>query len=163
MAPHSRDAGSASWFGQQPGGPPTGGIPAVPGGGDVPRPIQQPYDQRSAAGSAPSSLVRPYAVTKGRTKPKSQLPLEALISTTTTARNESGTLTPEWQAISDLCREWRSVAEISALLRMPLGVARVLVADMSEQGLVQIRSSLNNDARPNTNLLERVLSGLRKL
>nr|WP_245832864.1 DUF742 domain-containing protein [Nocardiopsis flavescens] len=125
--------------------------------------MQQPYDQRSAAGSAPSSLVRPYAVTKGRTKPKSQLPLEALISTTTTARNESGTLTPEWQAISDLCREWRSVAEISALLRMPLGVARVLVADMSEQGLVQIRSSLNNDARPNTNLLERVLSGLRKL
>ncbi|MDE3720187.1 DUF742 domain-containing protein [Nocardiopsis sp. N85] len=162
VAPHSRDAGSASWFGQ-PGGPPTGGIPAVPGGGDVPRPIQQPYDQRSAAGSAPSSLVRPYAVTKGRTKPKSQLPLEALISTTTTALNESGTLTPEWQAISDLCREWRSVAEISALLRMPLGVARVLVADMSEQGLVQIRSSLNNDARPNTNLLERVLSGLRKL
>ncbi len=163
MAPHSRDAGSASWFGQQPSGPPTGGMPAVPGGGDVPRPIQQPYDQRSAAGSAPSSLVRPYAVTKGRTKPKSQLPLEALISATAAARNESGTLTPEWQAISDLCREWRSVAEISALLRMPLGVARVLVADMSEQGLVQIRSSLNNDARPNTNLLERVLSGLRKL
>lgn len=163
MAPHSRDAGSASWFGQQPGHPSTGGMPAVPGGGDVPRPIQQPYDQRPAPGSAPSSLVRPYAVTKGRTKPKSQLPLEALISATAAARNESGTLTPEWQAISDLCREWRSVAEISALLRMPLGVARVLVADMSEQGLVQIRSSLDNDARPNTNLLERVLSGLRKL
>ena len=135
----------------------------MPGGGDVPRPIQQPYDQRPASGSAPSSLVRPYAVTKGRTKPKSQLPLEALISATEAARNESGMLTPEWQAISDLCREWRSVAEISALLRMPLGVARVLVADMSEQGLVQIRSSLNNDDRPNTNLLERVLSGLRKL
>ena len=135
----------------------------MPGGGDVPRPIQQPYDQRPASGSAPSSLVRPYAVTKGRTKPKTQLPLEALISATEAARNESGMLTPEWQAISDLCREWRSVAEISALLRMPLGVARVLVADMSEQGLVQIRSSLNNEARPNTNLLERVLSGLRKL
>ncbi|GAB3695582.1 DUF742 domain-containing protein [Nocardiopsis oceani] len=138
-------------------------MPAVPGGGDVPRPIQQPYDQRPAQGSAPSSLVRPYAVTKGRTKPKSQLPLEALISATAAARHESGTLTPEWQAISDLCQEWRSVAEVSALLRMPLGVARVLVADMSEQGLLQIRSSLNNDSRPNTNLLERVLSGLRKL
>ncbi len=138
-------------------------MPSGPGGGDVPRPIQQPYDHRSAPGSAPSSLVRPYAVTRGRTKPKSQLPLEALISATSTARDESGTLTPEWQAISDLCQEWRSIAEISALLRMPLGVARVLVADMSEQGLVQIRSSLNNDARPNTNLLERVLSGLRKL
>ncbi|PSK96432.1 uncharacterized protein DUF742 [Murinocardiopsis flavida] len=89
--------------------------------------------------------------------------MEALITTTATARNEFGMLTPECQAITDLCRELRSVAEISALLRIPLGVARVLVADMSEQGLVQIRSSLNADSRPNANLLERVLSGLRKL
>ncbi|GAA1991282.1 DUF742 domain-containing protein [Nocardiopsis rhodophaea] len=163
VAPHSRDAGSASWFGQE---AVSGSRALADGpGGDVPRPSQQSVDQqpRPAAPNGPSSLVRPYAVTKGRTKPKSQLPLEALISATATARNEQGTLTPECQAISDLCREWRSVAEISALLRIPLGVARVLVADMSEQGLVQIRSSLNTDSRPNVNLLERVLSGLRKL
>lgn len=166
MAPHSRDAGSASWFGQQhPAGAPRA-LADGPGGGDAPRPAQQPVDPPSrpaAANNAPSSLVRPYAVTRGRTKPKSQLPLEALISSTTTAHSETGSLTPECQAISDLCREWRSVAEVSALLRIPLGVARVLVADMSEQGLVQIRSSLNVDSRPNANLLERVLSGLRKL
>ncbi|WP_343233574.1 DUF742 domain-containing protein [Streptomonospora sp. PA3] len=162
VAPHSRDAGSASWFGQQPAGAPR--PPAVgPGGADLPRPTQNNADHQAAANSSPSSLVRPYAVTKGRTKPKSQLPLETLISSTDTARSESGTLTPECQAISDLCREWRSVAEISALLRIPLGVARVLVADMSEQGLLQIRSSINTDSRPNANLLERVLSGLRKL
>mgnify|MGYP001221486276 CR=1 FL=1 len=164
MAPHSRDAGSASWFGQQPASAPRA-LADGPGNEDVPRPSQQSVDQqpRPAAGNAPSSLVRPYAVTRGRTKPKSQLPLEALISSTPTALAESGTLTPECQAISDLCREWRSVAEVSALLRIPLGVARVLVADMSEQGLIQIRSSLNTDSRPNANLLERVLSGLRKL
>ncbi|MFC3995734.1 DUF742 domain-containing protein [Nocardiopsis sediminis] len=162
VAPHSRDAGNASWFGQAPGTPRT--LADGPGA-DVQRPTQQPVDQqpRPAANNAPSSLVRPYAVTRGRTKPKSQLPLEALISSTTTARGETGSLTPECQAISDLCREWRSVAEVSALLRIPLGVARVLVADMSEQGLIQIRSSLNTESRPNANLLERVLSGLRKL
>ncbi|MDT0303326.1 DUF742 domain-containing protein [Streptomonospora wellingtoniae] len=163
VAPHSRDAGSASWFGQQPAGAPRSPA-AGPGGADVPRPTQNNNaDQQAAANSSPSSLVRPYAVTKGRTKPKSELPLETLISSTDTARNESGTLTPECQAISDLCREWRSVAEVSALLRIPLGVARVLVADMSEQGLLQITSSTNTDSRPNANLLERVLSGLRKL
>ncbi|MGI5118265.1 DUF742 domain-containing protein [Marinactinospora thermotolerans] len=164
MAPHGRDAGSTSWFGHQPAGASRALTDGV-SGADAPRHGQQPQDRQQwpAANSAPSSLVRPYAVTRGRTKPRSQLPLEALISTTATARNEFGTLTPECQAISDLCREWRSVAEISALLRIPLGVARVLVADMSEQGLVQIRSSLNTDSRPNTNLLERVLSGLRKL
>ncbi|WP_312885311.1 DUF742 domain-containing protein [Lipingzhangella halophila] len=168
VAPHSRDAGSASWFGNQ--APGASRAPGDgPGGGDVPRPNQQPFDDQQArpaaegAPNSPSSLVRPYAVTKGRTKPMSQLPMEALISATVTARSESGTLTPECQAISDLCREWRSVAEISALLRIPLGVARVLVADMSEQGLVQVKTSHNTDSRPNANLLERVLSGLRKL
>lgn len=168
MAPHSREDGSASWFGQQPGG--ASRAPTErPDGEDVPRPKQQPDDQQpTPAGdppsNTPSSLVRPYAVTRGRTKPKSQLPLEALISATAAARDELGTLTPECQAIRDLCGEWRSVAEISALLRIPLGVARVLVADMSEQGLVQIQSSLGSDeSRPNANLLERVLSGLRKL
>ncbi|MFC7330647.1 DUF742 domain-containing protein [Marinactinospora rubrisoli] len=162
--PHGRDAGSASWFGPQPDSAPRA-VPDGPIGGDVPRAGQQPPDQQQqpAAGGAPSSLVRPYAVTRGRTKPRAQLPMEALISATLTARSEFGMLTPECQAISDLCREWRSVAEISALLRIPLGVARVLVADMSEQGLVQIRTSLNTDGRPNVNLLERVLSGLRKL
>ncbi|WP_461001236.1 DUF742 domain-containing protein [Streptomonospora sediminis] len=163
MAPHSRDAGNASWFGQQQSAGAARPPAAGPGGADVPRPTQNNADQQAAANSSHSSLVRPYAVTKGRTKPKSQLPLETLISSTDTARAESGTLTPECQAISDLCREWRSVAEVSALLRIPLGVARVLVADMSEQGLLQIRSSNNTDSRPNANLLERVLSGLRKL
>ncbi|MQA93945.1 MAG: DUF742 domain-containing protein [Streptosporangiales bacterium] len=109
----------------------------------------------------PSSLVRPYAVTGGRTRPRSQLPLEALVS----ARPSSATpgLTPECYAISEICREWRSVAEISALLRVPLGVVRVLVADMADEGLLSIRRPATADGRPDINLLERVLSGLRKL
>ena len=39
---------------------------------------------------------------------------------------------------SGFCRDWRSVAEISAVLRMPLGVARILIADMAVEGLVRI-------------------------
>jgi hypothetical protein len=162
--PHGRDPGSASWFGDSPSASAPKPLPDPLTGGEMTQSPQQVTGQQwSISENAPSSLVRPYAVTRGRTRPKTQLPLEALISTTATARSEFGTLTPECQAISDLCQEWRSVAEISALCRIPLGVARVLVADMAEQGLVQIRSSLNTDSRPNVNLLERVLSGLRKL
>lgn len=162
MAPQGRDADTGSWFSQQPI-PQRGGAQPGPYNDPAPHPPQQLDQQQPSADEAPSSLVRPYAVTKGRTKPRSSLPLEALISTTVTARDEFGNLTPECQAISDLCRDWRSVAEISALLRIPLGVARVLVADMADQGLVQIRTSQQSDSRPNVNLLERVLSGLRKL
>jgi hypothetical protein len=72
-------------------------------------------------------------------------------------------LSPECQAILDFCRDWRSVAEISAVLRIPLGVARVLIADMAVEGLVRVHQLDHTSGRPDLNLLERVLSGLRKL
>jgi Protein of unknown function (DUF742) len=72
-------------------------------------------------------------------------------------------LSPECQAILGFCRDWRSVAEISAVLRMPLGVARILIADMAAEGLVRIHQLDHAGGRPDVQLLERVLSGLRKL
>jgi hypothetical protein len=72
-------------------------------------------------------------------------------------------LTPECQAILDLCRDWRSVAEISAVLRMPLGVARILIADMAVEGLVRVHQRDHAQGGPDVQLLERVLSGLHKL
>jgi hypothetical protein len=72
-------------------------------------------------------------------------------------------LSPEYQAILGLGGGWRSVAEISAVLRMPLGVARILIADMAVEGLVRIHQLDHAQGRPDLNLLERVLSGLRKL
>lgn len=110
-----------------------------------------------------SSLVRPYAVTGGRTKPRYDLPIEALISAAPYPRRDITTLTPEFKAIIDLCRNWRSVAEVSALLRLPLGVARVLIADMAHDGLVRVHQSPLAEGQPDLHLLERVLVGLRKL
>ncbi len=110
-----------------------------------------------------SSLVRPYAVTGGRTKPRYDLPMEALISAAPYPRQDITTLTPEYKAIIDLCRNWRSVAEVSALLRLPLGVARVLIADMAYDGLLRLHQSPLAEGQPDLQLLERVLSGLRKL
>jgi hypothetical protein len=72
-------------------------------------------------------------------------------------------LAPECQAILGFCRDWRSVAEISAVLRLPLGVARVLIADMAVEGLVRVHQVDHAHGRPDVKLLERVLSGLRKL
>ena len=119
---------------------------------------------RSPEGSQPSPIVRPYAVTGGRTKPRYDLPIEALISVAPYPPRDHATLTPEGQAIVRLCREWRSVAEISALLRLPLGVARVLIADMAHEGLVRVhQASSSAEGQPDLKLLERVLSGLRRL
>jgi Protein of unknown function (DUF742) len=110
-----------------------------------------------------SSLVRPYAVTGGRTKPSYQLQIEAMVSASHYEARDLSSLSPECQSILGYCRDWRSVAEISAVLRMPLGVARVLIGDMAMEGLVRVHQADHNQGRPDLNLLERVLSGLRKL
>ena len=110
-----------------------------------------------------SSLVRPYAVTGGRTKPRYQLQIEAMVAASHYEARDLSVLSPECQAILGFCRDWRSVAEVSAVLRMPLGVARVLIADMAMEGLVRVHQIDHAQGRPDINLLERVLSGLRKL
>lgn len=107
------------------------------------------------------SLVRPYAVTGGRTKTHHELAVEALVSTTEHGYHESASRLPEFQLICGLCRELRSVAEIASHLNVPLGVARVLVGDMVDEGLVRVHQPAQG--RPHRALLERVLNGLRKL
>ncbi|UQX03161.1 DUF742 domain-containing protein [Streptomyces sp. RerS4] len=130
------------------------------------RPSQQPL--RGGGPQAPKAhnpLVRPYAMTGGRTRPRYQLAIEALVSTTADPARLQGQL-PEHQRICRLCQEIKSVAEISALLSIPLGVARILVADLAEAGLVAIHQPGGDESaggQPDVTLLERVLSGLRKL
>jgi hypothetical protein len=123
--------------------------------------------QYEPAGRGPadesSALVRPYAVTGGRTKPRYQLQIEAMVAASHYEARDLSVLSPECQAILGFCRDWRSVAEISAVLRMPLGVARVLIADLAMEGLVRVHQIDHAQGRPDINLLERVLSGLRKL
>ncbi|MEV5336062.1 DUF742 domain-containing protein [Streptomyces werraensis] len=156
---------------------PQHGQPYTPQG-PGPSPYDQPHSPRiqpvqpqrrapeaSPAGASNNPLVRPYAMTGGRTRPRYQLAIEALVHTTAQPHQMQGQL-PEHQRICNLCREIKSVAEISALLTIPLGVARILVADLAEAGLVAIHQpggDENAGGQPDVTLLERVLSGLRKL
>lgn len=110
------------------------------------------------------SLVRPYTRTGGRTRPDYDLALEALVETSERGRYEEAAALPEHRSICGLCMETRSVAEVAAYLRLPLGVVRVLIGDMAGLGLVMIhQSGLLAGDRPSLAFLERVLSGLRKL
>ncbi|MFF5894442.1 DUF742 domain-containing protein [Streptomyces argenteolus] len=128
----------------------------------------QPVQRQAPAPAKPAGhnpLVRPYAMTGGRTRPRYQLAIEALVSTTADPSRLQGQL-PEHQRICRLCIEIKSVAEVSALLSIPLGVARILVADLAEAGLVAIHQPGGDETaggQPDVTLLERVLSGLRKL
>ena len=150
------------------GAPPAWQGPGRAGPWEEAPPQRQPYpvaqQQFSAEDESSSTrLVRPYTVTGGRTQPRYKLALEALVTATVYEPRDLSVLAPECQAILQFCLDWRSVAEISAVLRLPLGVARILVADMSADGLVRIHQRDDSEGRPDLNLLERVLSGLRKI
>ncbi|AXI79570.1 DUF742 domain-containing protein [Peterkaempfera bronchialis] len=123
------------------------------------------FPEDTGDGHDDEPLIRPFAMTGGRTRPRYELAIEALVSSTASPER-IGTLLPEHQRICTLCTEIKSVAEVSALLSMPLGVARILVADLAEAGLVAIHQPAaggESGGQPDVTLLERVLSGLRKL
>jgi hypothetical protein len=111
-----------------------------------------------------AARVRPYAITGGRTRTGQILLVETLIATVDApADRGAGPVAPEASAIVSLCGSTRSVAEISALLRIPLGVVRVLLSDLADQGRIRVYGIGHGPGAPDRALLERVLSGLRRL
>lgn len=109
-----------------------------------------------------SAIVRPYAHTGGRTRSSHDLALEALISVGEWV--EAGSVTPQRRMIMDLCSQPRSVAEVAALLGVPLGVARVLLGDLATDGAVVVHATGSTDGDvPDLDFMQRVLTGLRRL
>ncbi|GAA3847974.1 DUF742 domain-containing protein [Saccharothrix violaceirubra] len=126
-----------------------------------PQPVIR-HEENPAAESG--SLVRPYTRTGGRTRPDYDLAIEALVSTSERGLERDAAVLPEHRSICGLCTDTRSVAEVAAHLRLPLGVVRVLIGDMASMGLVLIhQGGLVVGDRPSIDFLERVLSGLRRL
>jgi Protein of unknown function (DUF742) len=114
--------------------------------------------------AAAASGVRPYTWTGGRTSPVLDLAVETLVSTTEHGQEMAVLTSAEHRAVAELCDDPRSMAEVAALLSLPLGVARVLLADMAGIGLIAVHRSANRTGdAPDMALMERVLSGLRRL
>jgi hypothetical protein len=108
-------------------------------------------------------LVPVYALTRGRTRSVGQeLPWEAMVTTTDTGLESLPRLRFEHARIVELCRRPVSVAEVAAELHVPLGVARVLVSDLNTGGMLMVhRTAIDPSGRPSTEILERLLAGLR--
>jgi hypothetical protein len=111
------------------------------------------------------SLVRPYMLVRGRTRrgTAAPIPVEAVIVTSASALLDALQLEPG--AIARLCRRPYSVAEVAAHLGLPIGVVRVLVADLAASGHVRVDLPLDRGegGAPDRVLLERVLAGLEAL
>lgn len=127
-------------------------------------PDGRPQDVEDDLGDV-AAMVRPYQWTRGRTKASIHLELETLVSTSESGQDEQRLTQLEHRAIASLCRHPHAVAEVAAKLSVPLGVAKVLISDMAEQGLITVHQTVadDDDTAAHLMLMERVLSGLRRL
>ena len=107
-------------------------------------------------------LVRPYAVTRGRTRsPQTELEMITLVVGLQPPEHpEAQRLGPEHVHILARCRRPTSVAELSAGLELPLSVVKILIGDLVERRLVIFRAAATT---PDPNVLQAVINGIRRL
>jgi len=112
-------------------------------------------------GDPTGRLIRPYAMTGGRTTAETQISLEAQIQASTRASHHLGAYRWEAAKVVELVQSPMALIEIAARLQIPIGVARVLVADLVSDGAVVLHTPVKTQSF--ASLLERVLDGVRNL
>jgi hypothetical protein len=123
------------------------------------------YDRWTDQEAGP--VVRPYALTGGRTDPAGDMVLD-LIAVIAAAgpipgRAELAKLGPEHRKLLGLCRTPVTVADAAADIALPLGVVRVLLSDLIQQGMISVLPRPAARQQASTDLLKEVLDGLRAL
>jgi hypothetical protein len=113
------------------------------------------------AGGETGRLIRPYAMTGGRTIAETDITLEAQIQASTRASQHLGAYRWEAAKVVELVQTPMALIEIAARLQIPIGVARVLVADLVADGAVVLH--VPQKTQSFASLLERVLDGVRNL
>ena len=123
-------------------------------GGYRPTPSSEPPVDEQA------TTLRPFVITSGRTDgadPDIGMETQVTVNHAATPMR----LSPEMRAIVALCGDPVSVAEISARLRLHLGVTRILVGDLRAAGQLDVHVLDNETPDPET--IMRVIRGLRAI
>lgn len=114
----------------------------------------------------PGPLIRPFAVTRGRAgRDLYKLDLITLVVAVRPV-SDVARLDREYGDILRMCQgRPMSIAEIAAQLNLLLAAVKVLVSDLIESGHLIFRSppDTSTGRRPNIELLQAVLDGVRKL
>jgi hypothetical protein len=127
-------------------------------------PIEAP--NRDAPGDRSASL-RPFVLTSGRVNAVDpEIDVETQVTVRPldprVGRVPLASLAPEMQAMVALCGQPISVAEISARLRLHLGVTKILVADLRAAGYLEVH--VTDTLSPvSADTILRVMHGLRTL
>ena len=107
-------------------------------------------------------VVRPYAVTKGRTQSGTVFGLIDVVVATGRRPSEYFRPGPEHRRILGLCQRPVPVADVTSAVDLPLGVVRVLLGDLADEGMLRTVTASRMPGQDHR-LLKMVLDGLESL
>ncbi|MFE3449718.1 DUF742 domain-containing protein [Nonomuraea sp. NPDC059194] len=111
-------------------------------------------------------VVRPYAMTRGRTRPSSSsVDLLSVVASTGAPVPSQADLGSQHRRLLEYVSMGRTgpVVEVASETGLPVGVVRVLLADLLDHGLILVRPPVPTAASPTESLLREVINGLRAL
>jgi hypothetical protein len=124
--------------------------------------MDSPKERRTGRDAGP--VVRPYAITRGRTRTHgAPLDLVAVLSATGRTPDHRVWLSREQRSLLSLCRRPSTPADLASETDLPLGVVQILLDDLLRHGLIRELPQSTPDDRPDPRLLMRVLDELRRL
>lgn len=119
------------------------------------------------AGHGPDAgcaALRPYVITKGRTRPtRNTVGVETLLVATGAEAPLPVSATREERALVRMCERLLSLVEAAAHLELPVSLVKVVASDLVDSGHLIARSGVPQAVLPDPQLLQEVLDGLRRL
>jgi hypothetical protein len=120
----------------------------------------EPLEVVEPAGESPE-LVRPYVITNGRGLPGNDR-FNLITLVTAADRPRPAHFDPEKHRLLDLCGGGMlSVAEIAGHIKLPIGIVKVLLSDLSTEGYLVVRPPVPRAQLADVSLLQEVLDGLQ--
>lgn len=110
-------------------------------------------------------VARPYTVTGGRTRPRGETYFDLIdvVALSAVPTDAFPVFSPERNRILALCQRPVTVADLASAIGLPLGVVRVLLADLVHDGLVKVTKPASRERVTDRGLLRQVLDGLNSL
>ncbi|QXJ20245.1 DUF742 domain-containing protein [Actinomadura graeca] len=109
-------------------------------------------------------VVRPYAVTRGRTRPIGPaMDIVTILVATGRTPADRVWLSREQRRLLELCRQPSTPADLASETDLPLQVVQILLADLHQYGLIEEKRQSEQPDRPDPRILMRVLDELRRL
>jgi hypothetical protein len=109
-------------------------------------------------------VVRPYALTRGRTRPRGEsFDLIDVLAATGAPATEMPWLGPEHRLILEACRRPVVVADVASDIDLPLAVVRVLLGDLYQEGLITVLRPATDAPISDLSVMRNVLDGLKAL